>query len=98
MEAVWHGSHGTIPTCPGMGPSCGLANWTPKGESLCEMEAEFAAPQWVFRMSTYAFESEHRIICTYCERGNWRLGSLDTETGKLGPIDVPFTEIAGLRV
>ncbi len=67
-------------------------------ESLCTMEAEFAAPQWVFRMSTYAFESEHRIICTYCERGNWRLGSLDTETGKLGPIDVPFTEIAGLRV
>ena len=67
-------------------------------ESLCEMEAEFAAPQWVFRMSTYAFESERRIICTYCERGNWRLGSLDTKTGKLESIDVPFTEIAGLRV
>lgn len=67
-------------------------------KSLCEMEAEFGAPQWVFRMSTYAFESEHRIICTYCERGNWRLGSLDTETGKLESIGVPFTEIAGLRV
>lgn len=67
-------------------------------ESLREMEAEFAAPQWVFRMSTYAFESEHRIICTYCERGNWRLASLDSKTGKLESIDVPFTEIAGLRV
>lgn len=67
-------------------------------KSLCKMEAEFAAPQWVFRMSTYAFESEHRIICAYCERGNWRLGSLETETGKLESIGVPFTEIAGLRV
>jgi dipeptidyl aminopeptidase/acylaminoacyl peptidase len=67
-------------------------------DSLYKMEAEFAAPQWVFRMSTYGFESENRIICTYCERGNWRLGGLDTETGKLESIGVPFTEIAGLRV
>ena len=66
-------------------------------ESLCEKEAEFAAPQWVFRMSTYAFESERRIICTYCERGNWQLASLDTAASKLEPIDVPYTEMHGLR-
>ena len=66
-------------------------------ESLCEKEAEFAAPQWVFRMSTYAFESERRVICTYCERGNWQLASLDTAACKLEPIDVPYTEIHGLR-
>ena len=66
-------------------------------ESLCEKEAEFAAPQWVFRMSTYAFESERCIICTYCERGNWQLASLDTGACKLEPIDVPYTEIHGLR-
>jgi dipeptidyl aminopeptidase/acylaminoacyl peptidase len=66
-------------------------------ESLCEKEAEFAAPQWVFRMSTYAFESERRIICTYCDRGNWQLASLDTAARKLEPIDVPYTEITSLR-
>jgi dipeptidyl aminopeptidase/acylaminoacyl peptidase len=66
-------------------------------ESLCEKEAEFAAPQWVFRMSTYAFESERRIICTYCDRGNWQLASLDTAARKLELIDVPYTEIHSLR-
>ena len=66
-------------------------------ESLCEMDAEFAAPQWVFRMSTFAFESEDRIILTYCDRGNWRLASLDAATRKLEPIDVPYTEITSLR-
>jgi dipeptidyl aminopeptidase/acylaminoacyl peptidase len=66
-------------------------------ESLCEMEVEFGAPQWVFRMSTYAFESEDRIVCTYCERGNWHLASLDTATRRLSPIEVPYTDISGLR-
>ncbi|HEY3139233.1 MAG TPA: S9 family peptidase [Blastocatellia bacterium] len=66
-------------------------------ESLCEMEAEFGAPQWTFKMSTYAFESERRIICAYCELGNWRLANLDAETRKLEPIDLPYTEIASLR-
>ena len=66
-------------------------------ESLCEKEAEFAAPQWAFRMSTYAFESEHRIICTYCDRGNWQLASVDAAARKLEPIDVPYTEIHSVR-
>jgi dipeptidyl aminopeptidase/acylaminoacyl peptidase len=64
---------------------------------LCEMEAEFAAAQWVFRMSTYAFESEERLICALCERGNWRLARLDAAARKLDPIEVQFTEISSLR-
>lgn len=66
-------------------------------DPLCEMDAEFGAPQWIFRMSTYAFESEHRIICTYCERGTWRLAILDTTTRRLERIDTPYTEIISLR-
>ena len=66
-------------------------------ESLCEMAAEFAAPQWVFRMSTYGFESERRIICTYCVLGNWQLASLDVATRELELIEVPYTEITSLR-
>ncbi|MFY9557302.1 MAG: S9 family peptidase [Blastocatellia bacterium] len=67
-------------------------------EPLCQMAAEFGMPQWVFRMSTYGFESERRILCTWCERGTWRLGSLDTVTHKLESFDLPYTEIASLQV
>jgi dipeptidyl aminopeptidase/acylaminoacyl peptidase len=69
-----------------------------KIEILCEMEAEFGAPQWGFRMSTYGFESENRIICAYNDQGNWRLASLDLMTRKLEPIDTQYTEISNLRV
>ncbi|MBD1882227.1 S9 family peptidase [Coleofasciculus sp. FACHB-T130] len=65
-------------------------------EPLCEMEAEFGLPQWVFGMSTYAFESEERIICTYTQRGIWHLASLDTETG-LEQIETDYTEISSLK-
>jgi dipeptidyl aminopeptidase/acylaminoacyl peptidase len=66
-------------------------------EPLCEMTAEFGVPQWVFRLSTYAFQSEHRIICTYCMRGNWHLASIDTATKKLETIELPYKEITNLR-
>src|SRR5436190_21231392 len=46
-------------------------------EPLCKKEVEFGSPQWVFRMSTYAFESEHRIISAYCKNGVWKLASID---------------------
>jgi len=66
-------------------------------ESLCDKEAEFGAPQWVFRMSAYAFLSEHRIICAFCDRGAWHLASLDTTTRKLDPIEVGYSEITSLQ-
>jgi dipeptidyl aminopeptidase/acylaminoacyl peptidase len=62
-------------------------------EPLTEMEVEFGAPQWVFGMSTYAFESSERIICTYNEKGNWRLASLDTRSRRLEAIETPYTDI-----
>ncbi len=67
-------------------------------EALCEMEAEFGEPEWVFGLSVYDFESAERIICAYNEDGNWRLASLNTTTRKLGPIENPYTEIAYLHV
>lgn len=67
-------------------------------EALCDQPAEFGMPQWVFRMSTYGFESESRVICSVCERGNWHLASLDTASHKLEKLQTPFTEISSLRV
>ena len=63
-------------------------------ECLCEMEAEFGVPQWVFGLSTYAFASTDRIVCAFAERGIWHLGTIDTRTKTLDRIDVPFTEIS----
>jgi dipeptidyl aminopeptidase/acylaminoacyl peptidase len=66
-------------------------------ETLCPMEAEFGLPQWVFGMSTYAFESANRIVCAYIEQGFSRLAVLDTTTGELEKIETPFTKIEGIR-
>lgn len=75
-----------------------LYRWTDeRSEPLMEMDAEFGTPHWTFGLSKYEFESEHRIICTYCEAGTWRLASLDTVTRKLEPIETPYTEIGSLR-
>ncbi|MFQ5855359.1 MAG: S9 family peptidase [Anaerolineae bacterium] len=66
-------------------------------EPLCEMEAEFGMPQWIFGMSTYAFESAGRIICSYTEQGTWHLASLNPATGELEAIETPYTQIGFLR-
>ena len=75
-----------------------LYRWREGGiEALCPMEAEFGLPQWVFGMSTYAFESANRIVCAYIERGFSKLAVLDTATGDLEKIEAPFTRIESVR-
>ncbi len=66
-------------------------------ERLTQREAEFGAPQWVFGLSTYAFESAGRLICRYVERGEARLASLETATARLEPLAAPFTSIGSVR-
>lgn len=75
-----------------------LYRWGAGGvQPLCEMAAEFGLPQWVFGMSTYAFESAERIICTYIQQGNWHLANLDTTTQQLQRIEHNYTEISSLQ-
>ena len=66
-------------------------------EPLCKMNAEFGRPQWVFGMSAYAFESADCLICAYTKQGVWHLASLDTTTGKVDVIEIPYTDIWSLR-
>jgi len=66
-------------------------------DPLCEMTVGFGRPQWVFGMSTYAFESASRIICSYTEEGLFHLASLGISTGEIESIEVPYTGIFGLR-
>lgn len=68
-----------------------------KIEPLCPRSAEFGGPQWVFGMSTYAFESAQRLVCTFREQGVWRLATLNTRTLALSVLDVPYSEISFLR-
>ncbi len=67
-------------------------------EPVCEMEAEFGRPQWIFGMSTYRFVSANQIICTYTQDGVWHLASLDTTTRSLDPIETPYTSISNLQI
>jgi dipeptidyl aminopeptidase/acylaminoacyl peptidase len=66
-------------------------------EPITEMDAEFGAPQWFFGMSTYAFMSSDNIICTYNEKGTWKLANLNTATKKLQLIETNYTDISYLR-
>jgi dipeptidyl aminopeptidase/acylaminoacyl peptidase len=66
-------------------------------EALCEKEAEFGLPQWAFGMSTYAFVSPERIVCSYGESGSSHLAFLDTESGGLEPIETPYSGISFVR-
>ncbi|MDQ3668424.1 MAG: S9 family peptidase [Acidobacteriota bacterium] len=66
-------------------------------EPVTELASELGVPQWIFGMSNYAFESEEKIICTYCERGMFQLASIDTRTRKFQPIETNYTDIAFVR-
>jgi dipeptidyl aminopeptidase/acylaminoacyl peptidase len=65
--------------------------------AVCPRAAEFGVPQWVFGLSTYAFVGESAVLCTFTERGVWRLARLDVESGELTPIESAYTWFSGLR-
>jgi dipeptidyl aminopeptidase/acylaminoacyl peptidase len=68
-----------------------------KKEHTLSRPADFGFPQWVFGMSTYAFESDKRLVCTFFEDGAWHLAALELDTGKLVNLGLPFTEFSQIR-
>ncbi len=66
-------------------------------EPIVQLEAEFGMPQWGFGMSSYAFDSERRIICTYLRKGMSGLGLIDTQAKTLEPIKSPYTDLRYIR-
>jgi dipeptidyl aminopeptidase/acylaminoacyl peptidase len=72
--------------------------WAGQDESLLELEAEFAVPQWLFGISTYGFVSDRNIACTYERQGVSHLAMLDLDSGLLDPVETPYDDIRGLRV
>lgn len=70
--------------------------WQP----LLPMQADFAMPQWVFGMSTHAWDGE-QLLATACLQGRWQLGRVEepAESGqpcRWQPLDLPFDDLAGL--
>jgi dipeptidyl aminopeptidase/acylaminoacyl peptidase len=59
-------------------------------DPLHPMAAEFGMPQWVFGLSTYAFESPAQIICAYTQNGRPVMARLNTVTGVLESLGLPY--------
>ncbi|MDY7010877.1 MAG: prolyl oligopeptidase family serine peptidase [Planctomycetota bacterium] len=66
-------------------------------EPVTQLEAEFAAPLWVFGRPTYAFAGHEKVVCTYTQNGLWELAILDIATGRLERIETPYNSISALR-
>jgi dienelactone hydrolase len=69
---------------------------------ICEMEAEFAPPPWVFGYSSYDVTS-NEIVCAYTQNGTWHLGRIDLvddslEEVKTGYTDISYVHVNGSRV
>jgi dipeptidyl aminopeptidase/acylaminoacyl peptidase len=76
-------------------------------EPVTQLEAEFASPHWVFRMSNYGFDpagspvrgdGAGRAICTYFQNGLSRLAAVDLATCALKEIPTPYTSLGAVRV
>ncbi len=68
-----------------------------RATNILRRKADFGMPQWALGMTTYAVISATRLLCAWTRRGAWRLGELDTETGKLTPLDLPYSAITGVQ-
>ena len=66
-------------------------------EAVAPRSAEFGVPQWLFCLSTYAIVDEAHLLCTFVERGIFRMGLVDLESGALDPIDLPYTSFASVH-
>jgi len=63
-------------------------------EALLPLSVEFGAPHWVFGLARYGFHSSRLIVCSYNDRGSWRLGTLDVQTRQWRMLSTPYTDIS----
>jgi dipeptidyl aminopeptidase/acylaminoacyl peptidase len=66
-------------------------------EPVYPLAAEFGRAQWQFGMSTFAFTSSGRLVCSYEQNGVSRLAALDLATLQNSPIATEFEDISGVR-
>lgn len=66
-------------------------------EPVYLVEAEIGGPAWVFGLRAYTFTSDGRLVCTFSEKGERRLVSIDLETNARRDIPTPYTSIGSLN-
>lgn len=64
---------------------------------LCPQETEFADPQWVMGLSSYAFVESRRILCKWHKEGSQQLGLLELDSGSLTELETPYTEFGYIK-
>jgi dipeptidyl aminopeptidase/acylaminoacyl peptidase len=67
-------------------------------EALHPKNAEFGQAQWIFGMSTYGFDENDNIVCTYLQNGRSNVALLDTRSGKFDAIAIPLQAITSFKV
>lgn len=63
--------------------------------ALAPIDREFGTPQWVFGLATYVINDDGSIYALYYENGQQQLCHLETETGHIEPIALPFKHFEG---
>lgn len=66
-------------------------------EPISPAQAEMGVPQWVFGISTWAFESAERILCAVNRDGLWALEQIDTLTRRRSTLSSHWTQIHDVR-
>jgi dipeptidyl aminopeptidase/acylaminoacyl peptidase len=75
-----------------------IHRWTDgRVERVTDLEAEFAYPDWVFGLSSYAFQPDGTIVAIGRSRGTDRLHRIPPG-GEPEVLDLPFTELGDVDV
>ena len=65
---------------------------------LCEREAEFSGPDWVFGQSTYDVLDDGRVVAAWTSGNVGRLSLVAADgSGAVEDVDVPFTSLSSVR-
>ena len=66
-------------------------------EPIYPLAAEFGRAQWQFAMSTFAFASAERLVCSYVQDGVHRLAAVDLHSLQVQAIATEYRDISSLR-
>ena len=61
-------------------------------------DSEFGAPQWLFGMTTYDFDTHGNVVTRFTKDGRWRLATVSAEDSTLSPIALPFSNVFSVHV
>src|SRR5690606_15858326 len=61
-----------------------------KPRSILPLDAEFATPQWTFRMSTYGCIDDHTLFAACVREGIWQAGYVRCNKRNTSAVDAPW--------